>query len=100
MTQSTVESLLAVRSLIEKGWTQGEMRKPGYDKDSCFCLFGAVASVCGIGTSQSEPEGALRNILYRECGRKSLVDFNDAPDRTVEEVLALIDRTIEAETQP
>ncbi len=90
-TQSPITmALTRARALVEKGWIQKCMRS----RDG-VCIMGAV-------------EHLAENLLYQRVnilliqaiteqqGRKMLpAEYNDTPDRTKEEVLAVYDRAIE-----
>jgi hypothetical protein len=89
----------AKRLLVEKGWTQGAYARdtngrivgcPAPD-DACFCAYGALvaASIGESFTLHSEAYGYLDIV----CGG-SVARFNDAKDRTKEEVLAAFDKAI------
>lgn len=94
-----------VRKLIEQGWTQGAYARSasGYSVDSnstpdavCWCLSGAIIRVA---TAQAIPvykiRDRLREVLFLRVGNGSIVVWNDAPLRTKEEVLALLDFAID-----
>lgn len=95
--------------ILLRGWTQGTLARRGRDRVSpesnlatCFCLVGAMCraehelrkegkwerplwdaaldSVCGI----LEKRGYPRN------GGSCIAKFNDEPERTAEEVIALV----------
>lgn len=92
--------------LLEKGWTQGAYARntkgivcfvtdPGA---ACFCLVGAL-SVASRGSAYGQLERvnrALRRTLGQmNTGSTFASDYNDARGRTREDVVALIDKTIE-----
>jgi hypothetical protein len=103
-TTPTVLDVLreARRLLAEVGWTQGAMGRDangtrlylwdeGEPTPVCYCLAGAI----------SVASGGPRTTAYRDA-RRALLGFlryglavwNDAPSRTREDVLALLDRVI------
>ena len=109
-----LEDLKEVRRLIaEVGWTQGASAKlacgvrvsPCAKEAACFCLDGAVSRATNYGFFRKS-ENRLRYtaaatallcaLLPPDLGRTSYVEWNDRPGRTKEDVLALIDRAIEA----
>ena len=92
--------------LIDKGWTQGTYAKdihgdyidPAGSDAACFCGHGAIYAAGGyrgVGT----PPG---NVAQAELALNAAIQdahfpaFNDAPGRTVEEVLAKFDEAIAA----
>lgn len=79
--------------LLSKGWVQGSFT----DLYGSHCLLGALDVV---SSSYYDPaclrrhlRGALHNRTKGEV--TNLVTFNDAPGRTKEEVISLIDDAIE-----
>ena len=106
------DNLKAVRALIAKGWTQdwyardrdGESVAPHDSAATCYCLTGAVFAIQkgssldtnGRRDEREDLHAALRATLRDNNSSNSLTDFNDAKGRTRAEVLALIDRAIEA----
>ncbi len=95
------ENLEAVRALIAKGWTRDISARdkngtPVHSRDAravCWCLHAAVIAAVQDRTEASQAFLALDHLTG---GPLSTVDYNDAVDRTQAEVLALIDRAIEA----
>lgn len=95
----TKDLLMKARQLIANGWTQGRARKEVAGQ-ACYCTIGALTFA-----TQSSHVGVyhvardtLRDTL-RELGAitrvQSLVEYNDRPDTTKEDVLAAFDLTIE-----
>jgi hypothetical protein len=79
--------LCKVKALLIEGWAQGETaREPGRT-----CLFSAV----GV-PSLGRPSGPLHNAIYDELNSigwfSGMVEFNDAPGRTKQEVIDLVQR--------
>jgi len=104
--------LKEVRDLIERGWTQGTFARtedgmqcdPEDEDAASWALDGAICGALSELTPQSFHEERLRiaQILISAASGveiKNLARFNDAPDRTREEILAVIDRAIEMEGQ-
>ena len=107
-------ALWEARDLLAAGWCQersesfgfpvGDYRElltrplvvrhvaPDNKRQRCYCAAGAVASVARPGRILEEAIGALR----REGECACLPIWNDDPDRTHEEVLALFDAAIGA----
>lgn len=103
---TALEILEAAKALIEtRGWTQGTYGRDESgasvptselaDRATCFCGWGAVnAAVRHDGRSgwPSQLWAALRALDLSANGH--FPDFNDAPGRTVQEVLAVFDAAI------
>ena len=93
------------RLLDEKGWTQGayardnrgscvEVESPAA---SCFCLSGALRRAhANLGYDSFSSYAANAATLYlAEAGAgRSIPAWNDAPSRTKDDVLKLVDRAI------
>ena len=107
---SVAATLAEARKLIAQGWTQGTFRN-GERGKHCYCLAGAVVTVNipNLGALDAEAYadspgiGALSDCLgrrvYSVYALDRLTEWNDAPDRTQEDVLALIDRAIAKEAK-
>lgn len=100
MSKTTVEILREARGYVEQGWTQGEDARdeagdptpPEGSRAVCWCMSGACirADPGSMGTAVNTP---IRDAI----GEYWYVKWNDAPERTKEEVLAAFDRAIAAE---
>ena len=111
---SVAATLAEARKLIAQGWTQGAF----YDDEDgrgCYCLAGAVGAA--EAASVKLPKGRVKFVFYsrsksiaalsaclggrgRGAGAVDLVtEWNDAPGRTQEDVLDLIDRAIAKEAK-
>ena len=99
------EALKAARALIadERNWIKGE-----YDREvegrTCYCADGALMfATDGVGVPL-EGEGnwfayeGARRALAAHAPRTAhgVINFNDAPDTTHADVLAMFDKAIEA----
>ncbi len=107
---SISDKLKQARELLAKGWTQHvSARGPdGYAADAlddravCWCIYGAISHVANVNTNDEwsllwKPvQDACIAIGYTDSpGTKNgPVKFNDAPGRTKEEVLAMLDCAI------
>ena len=101
------EILTKARDILtpEGAWIQfypaldvrGNSRDPEDRRARCWCLVGALERAA---YDSSDPEGAMLECamfaLQAALGRDALAAWNDAPSRTHEEVLQLLDRAIAA----
>lgn len=94
----TIDILREARALIAKGWAQGAFARDKcgskvlhYSPDACaWCLSGALRAAWG----GSEEYLHARNFVVAVIGASCLPTWNDAPDRTKEDVLAALDEVI------
>ena len=111
---ATLAALTAARALIAQGWTHGAFQRE-VDGVMCYCLT-AAAIMAETGLSVSDWHWNCVFDLLAIKSRltipklqdaigddndftdpvRSVTAWNDAPGRTQEEVLALIDRAIAA----
>lgn len=105
----TVSKLKSARDLIsQKGaWIQGTFArdKNGFDCEGidptavCFCAMGAIDRAVGETNSFFNFAWPLYRALDNAGFHNGISEWNDAPERTQEEVVALFDKAIEiAET--
>jgi len=88
----------AQRILVEKGWTQGYFAKNAAGENvrldseeaKSFCVLGAAFLAAGCRN-----ESFIRAALIAAAPAGEPAEYNDAPGRTKEEVLALIDKAKE-----
>ena len=116
--QTTLNQLEQVEQLLTRGWTQGGFARNSQDKiippsdvtAVCWCLMGSILRVLGenpadeptdrqvvLYESFKEP---LREFEYPETDEDvglGLVKFNDAANRTQQEVLNVVHSAIEIE---
>ena len=78
------QALLIARDMIERGWCQGRYQ----DEADNVCLAGAINAAAAKISIWTIP-------IYLLFDESSLFVWNDAPGRTKEEVLALIDGALE-----
>lgn len=103
MTSDLVETLKEARALIAQGWTQGCAARDaeGNDVNSVdisavsFCIYGACRRA-SVGRRKESYK--LSTNALRDAGMINLSTWNDAPDRTQADVLALFDRAIAMES--
>lgn len=106
---TTRETLIEARRLIaEVGWTQGFYARTDtgtlieFDSPlaSCFCMVGALRRACGLPLKTCHLPATYRllkaaRLVDNNRSLQYLVDWNDKPGRTKEEVLAAFDKAIE-----
>jgi hypothetical protein len=94
--------------LMDRGWTQSAFArdkdgKPIMSKDetaTCYCMLGAIQASCCQRWDGCYAVAAVAEVMSSEGGRlPDLAFFNDYPDRTLDEVIALIDKAIQAQSQ-
>lgn len=110
MTNAEVRDLLIrARARIERGWTQGAMARDGNadfiivpttaPEATCWCIAGALLADATLGTANcGAAYTALLDAHKSLNGDKqnsTLSIWNDAPERTQADVLALFDKAIE-----
>lgn len=102
---SPVEVLQKARALLEKGWCQGVAARtdkgtsvsPRNRHATSFCVYG---SLCCAGYEENmDLHAAIDDIMFGRLEVYSFGAWNDAPGRTQEEVLTLMDRAIDLARQ-
>jgi hypothetical protein len=101
---TTREILTNARALIAKGWTQGHYARmaSGYpchensQRAVSWCLVGAVCRAGEIYLRQALDAVEYLREIIGDPDLPLIGNWNDAPGRTQEEVLALLDRAIAA----
>lgn len=79
----TAQTLLKAADIIrERGWCQNTLE----DDDGHVCAVNAIILAGGLGSGAS---GLVRDFV----GAGSLVGWNNAPERTAEEVIAAFENT-------
>lgn len=89
--------LREARDLVAAGWTQGFGARYG-EHGTSWCITGAVYAACQIISADWQQRQRAFDLLSRQLNLPywGLVAWNDAPERTQAEVLAAIDKTIDA----
>lgn len=102
--------LVEARALIAKGWTKGRAMLADMHGNRRYCAVGAV-DVAATNQQGTTPPGAstssvairvlerIRRHLPKQSHMPCIVDWNDDPCRTREEVLAVFDTEIQALTK-
>jgi hypothetical protein len=95
MTPEARRILVEAKGLVSAGWFRGDRKSSDQ-----HCVLTALQRVGGFKTARLEAQGVLARCL----GGKSIVFWNDAPERTHEEVVALFDKALlslsESDVQP
>lgn len=99
--------LIEARQKISEGWTQRAYARMSNEVDdggkvspesllaTCWCTTGAVWAVIPRGTSSRSSFNKIKEVMGWES-TDDIINWNDAPTRTQEEVLDLFDRAIAA----
>jgi hypothetical protein len=95
---SVAQVLTEARKLISQGWTQGEYKRV-VDGVECWCISGAIHQAASYDKPSVLKFAALFRSLRADDFYLSLIEWNDAPGRTQEDVPALIDRAIAKEAK-
>jgi len=99
---NVAQVLTEARKLIAQGWTQGEYKRV-VNGVECWCISGAIRQAAPYNNSTGSEFVALLRALRDDdfylSSSSNLTEWNDAPCRTQEEVLALIDRAIAKEAK-
>lgn len=102
---STKQILVETRKLIEQGWIQGVNARNEYGASvasgspdaTCWCLQGGLLRVARDLNKSGRDIMLVADVLDNTAllrGSNDLVNYNDTPGRTKDEVLQLIDDTI------
>lgn len=100
---SVKENLIAAKALIDtpEKWLKGALSD---DKETCFCAMGALGHVGGFGLVASDvtPEmasliGSIPSSFLWTKQKNRLAAFNDDPETTHADIMALFDRAIAAQ---
>lgn len=87
---TTTEVLLAAKQKINADtWGQG----PGLRRIGKICAMGAIDTVSESVPLAAQREEAL-DVFRKACGNPLITVWNDAPERTLGEVLAMFDKSI------
>lgn len=77
--------------LITRGWYQGDYEGP----DGSVCLYGAAWKASGVESLYdwegivNDPHTDALNEVVRQASNANVAEFNDAPERTFDEVLRI-----------
>lgn len=99
--------LIEARQKISEGWTQGAYARMSNEVDdggkvstdsrlaTCWCSVGAVGAVAPHGVDYRATLNKLKEVMGWPS-TADIIQWNDAPTRTKDEVLDLFDRAIAA----
>jgi hypothetical protein len=101
MDTQLVADLKAARALCERGWCQGQSAldgegqptSPSSARVAMVCAMGAIDRTAPIGLDYTR-HIEIADAIRRAVDAISIVDWNDAPDRTHADVLSAFDRAI------
>lgn len=91
-----IEDFKLTRTIVEQGWTKGRFEAFVGDK-VCYCLLGALEHAAEETYATAQCRLFIKANSIHHNGRSpsgTVVMWNDAPERTHEEVLAALDKTI------
>lgn len=107
MTAEVRELLIVARALVDRGWTQrvealNGKGKPVWARNPqsvCWCLAGALDRAAYLLHQPDVLVDEIGHILAQKLGfdfedLAEVVNWNDAPERTQAEVVALLDSLI------
>lgn len=97
---SVKDYLIAARTLIDTPEKWG--KNFYYESDGCLCIVGAVGKAMGLPASGGQLCGSLIRPLNEALPdtapiRNHLPSYNDHPDTTHADIMALFDRAIAAQ---
>lgn len=95
-----IDILIAAKAKIEKPehWFQGDYHETSLDGTIKYCAVGALLACNSDGVYDRLVNGAdlcLRDAVEEQSGRRYVVEYNDADERTHAEIIAIYDRAIE-----
>lgn len=89
----------AAGEIRRRGWIQNHLGESSDVENCAVCAIGAVnAAACGspfmgLGPGERAPLDILETLLEEDCsGYVWIANYNDAPGRTVDDVLDLFER--------
>lgn len=94
---SALKVLRTALKRVDKGWTKGTWSEKGGDGTQYVCLEGALFGYCdshrnglGLTEAQEEARKVVLKIIRERHHAYSIPSFNDAPERTKEEIQEVI----------
>lgn len=93
MSNAVLERLLLARDRLEKGWCQGS-----FAANNHYCIVGSITNIKDTNIFNKDAWDETYKdtcmVLLKHNRNVNIIDWNDAPERTKEEVIALMDRVI------
>lgn len=98
---SALKVLRTALKRVDKGWTKGVWSDKGNDGVQYVCLEGALFGYCdshrnglGLTDAQEKAREVVLKIIRERHNQWSIPSFNDAPERTKEEIQEVIKLSI------
>lgn len=97
---SVKDNLIAAKTLIDtpEKWLKGALSD---SQETCFCAMGALGHSGGFGLVSSDENPEMASLIanipshFSKIGSKHrLAEFNDHPDTSHADIMALFDRAI------
>lgn len=104
-TFSSVEILCRTKDALRKrGWFKGNLVEPNTAGEGAVCLIGAMnvamrGNPFDCNQSVLNTESIALDAIRKVTGIDSIVEWNDAPVRTIDQVYQTIDQTVETLSQ-
>lgn len=98
MTTTTADTLRKAKALISDpvNWNKdGHYFKGGDRSSNCMCFYGALGTAKGIDAGEVHSNDVVIWLLCEELFDMTATDYNDHPDTTHADIMALFDRAIE-----
>ena len=91
------------KELILQGWCKNAPAKDAYNRAVAprskmaikWSLYGAIDATTKLTSTLEEVEERLNDTLYFEWDTDGYEDWNDSPERTLEDVIRLLDLAME-----
>lgn len=88
---TTTEVLLAAKQKVNADtWAQG----PGLRNIGKICAMGAIDDIVSESIPLATQREEALDVFREACGNSLITVWNDAPERTLGEVLAMFDKSI------
>jgi hypothetical protein len=103
MTQTTADTLRKAKALISDpvNWNNdGDYFKDGDPDTGCMCVYGAIHVALDPSHHIGETEKLFDDLFKSLHLPYKLIDYNDHPDTTHDDIMALFDRAIELAEKP
>lgn len=94
MNKTVRENLIAAKALID---TPDKWIKDRFADGGCFCAAGALKYGSGFEAGEVWESAEYKALLAQVPGGRPLPSFNDDPNTTHADIMALFDRAIAAQ---